>query len=171
MYGIIYAIFIYPIIFIFPAYVANGAPVIFGGGAPIDLNRKFRGRPVFGRHKTIKGLVAGIASGIIVGFLESQVPGFSFMLAVGIAESFGTHFGDLLGSFIKRQSGMKEGVRAPLLDQYPFLIFSMLFALPVSLGTSFPGVYGVIFIFVLTWFMHRVTNIGAHMLRIKDVPW
>jgi len=168
----LYLILIYPIIFILPAYVANGAPVIFGRGnpTPIDLNRKFRNRPIFGRHKTIRGLVGGIACGIFIGFIESQVPGFSFMFAVGILQSLGTHFGDLLGSFIKRQRGMKEGQKAELFDQYLFLIFALLFCLPIALP-EFPVIYGIIFIFIFTWIMHRLTNIGAYLLKIKDVPW
>ena len=58
----LYTVIIYPIIFILPAYAANGAPVIFGCGIPIDLNKKFRGKPIFGKHKTIKGLISGICS-------------------------------------------------------------------------------------------------------------
>lgn len=167
----IYAIIIYPIIFIFPAYVANGAPVIFGKGAKPITKGKFRGKPILGAHKTRRGLVAGLIAGAIMAILESLVPGFGFMLAIGIAESVGTHVGDLLGSFIKRQSGVKEGQPIPFLDQYPFLVFALFFALPFALPSYFPSIYGVIFLFVLTWVMHRLTNIGAHKLSIKEVPW
>lgn len=31
MYGNLYPIILYPLIYIFPAYAANGAPVVFGG--------------------------------------------------------------------------------------------------------------------------------------------
>ena len=34
--------FLYPIIYIFPAYAANGAPVLFGGGKPLDLGKKIK---------------------------------------------------------------------------------------------------------------------------------
>ena len=40
----IYALFLYPIIYIFPAYAANGAPVLFGGGKPLDMKRKLMGK-------------------------------------------------------------------------------------------------------------------------------
>lgn len=168
MDNLLYIIVVYPILFILPAYAANGAPVILGGGTPIDLNRKFNKKPIFGKHKTIKGLISGIASGILMGFIESTAPGFGFMLYIGIAQALGTHFGDLLGSFIKRQQGSKEGHKAELLDQYLFLIFAFIFSIPFG---NAPVIYGVIFIFLFTWLMHRLTNKIAYKLRLKDVPW
>ena len=61
--------------FIFPAYCANAAPVIFGGGFPIDGGRVFRdGRPIFGLHKTVRGFLAGLAIGTLVGlFLQKNL--------------------------------------------------------------------------------------------------
>lgn len=168
MDNLLYLIVIYPIIFILPGYVANGAPVIFGGGAPLDFNRTFRGRPIFGKHKTLRGLVSGICSGIIIGFAESLAPGYGFMLYTGIAQSIGTHFGDLLGSFIKRQRGFKAGRRSLLLDQYPFLIFAIVFSIPFG---NLPNIYGIIFLFILTGIMHPLTNLIAYLLKIKRVPW
>ena len=48
--------------FIFPAYCANAAPVIFGGGLPIDVGRVFLdGQPIFGPRKTFRGFFAGLA--------------------------------------------------------------------------------------------------------------
>lgn len=164
----LYSIIIYPIIFILPAYVANGAPVIFGAGEPLDFNRKFRGRPIFGKHKTIKGLISGICSGIVIGFAESLFPAYGFMLVIGVFQSLGTHAGDLLGSFIKRQRGFKEGRRSIVMDQYLFLVFALLFSVPFG---NLPSAYGIIFLLVLTGIMHPLTNLIAHALRLKDVPW
>ncbi|MCL4365559.1 MAG: CDP-2,3-bis-(O-geranylgeranyl)-sn-glycerol synthase [Candidatus Marsarchaeota archaeon] len=172
MDNILYLIVIYPIIFILPAYVANGAPVIFGGGTPLDFNRKCRGRSIFGKHKTVRGLASGIASGVMVGFAMSLFPGFGFMLGVGILESFGTHFGDLLGSFIKRQRGVQEGKRSLFMDQYLFLVFAIAFAAPLALPQGLmPGISGIAFLVVLTGIMHPLTNIGAYLLKLKKVPW
>lgn len=168
MYNWLYLIIIYPIIFILPAYVANGAPVLFGGGAPLDFKKKFRGRRIFGDHKTIRGLVSGILSGMLVGFVISLFSGFAFMFYIGIVQSLGTHVGDLTGSFIKRQRGFKEGQRSLLMDQYLFLIVALLFSVPLG---NLPGLYGIIFLFVLTGIMHPLTNAIAHVMRLKEVPW
>lgn len=166
LYSIIYTIIIFPIVYIFPAYVANGAPVIFGGGLPIDFGKKFRGKPIFGKHKTIRGFIFGILSGTLIGALLSLV--FPFMFLIGIALSFGTLFGDMLGSFIKRQLGHKEGKDIFLMDQYLFLIVALIFAIPFG---NMPSLYGIIFIFILTGIMHKGTNLIAHKAKLKDVPW
>ncbi|MCL5427826.1 MAG: CDP-2,3-bis-(O-geranylgeranyl)-sn-glycerol synthase [Candidatus Marsarchaeota archaeon] len=163
---ILYSVIIFPIIYIFPAYVANGSPVIFGGGAPIDFGRKFRGKPIFGKHKTIRGFVFGLASGIIIGALESVA--FPYLLAIGIALSFGTLLGDMLGSFIKRQMGHREGKDIFLMDQYMFFVVALLFAFPLG---HIPDVYGILFLIILTGVLHRLTNLLAHKARLKEVPW
>ena len=42
--------------FIFPAYCANAAPVIFGGGKPLDRGKKFvDGKPILGRIRHLEG--------------------------------------------------------------------------------------------------------------------
>ncbi len=162
----LYSIILYPIIYIFPAYVANGAPVIFGGGMPLDLNRKFMGKRIFGKHKTIRGLAAGLASGFIIAYAESLF--IPYMLALGILLSIGTHFGDLLCSFIKRRMRIKEGVSLPFFDQYLFLLFAFIFALPLG---NLPSAYGIIFLIILTGLLHKATNVAAYLMRIKKVPW
>ena len=159
-------IFIYPIIYIWPAYVANGAPVIFGGGRPLDMGRKLLGRRIFGDHKTARGLVAGIVAGSLMGLIESAF--LPYMLIVGVVLSFGAMSGDLLGSFIKRRIGIREGKRAILLDQYPFLVVALLLAFPIG---RTPNAYGIFFIIILTGVMHALTNLSAHKLRLKKVPW
>lgn len=162
----LYSIILYPIIYIWPAYVANGAPVIFGGGKPLDFGRKIWGRPIFGSHKTIKGLVAGLLAGGIMACIESIF--IPYMLPVGILLTVGTMFGDLAGSFVKRRIGKREGTQMLLLDQYPFLIFALLFAYP--LGQT-PGLLGVVFLFVLTGILHVFTNYSAYRIKLKKVPW
>ncbi len=161
-----YSLFVYPIIYIWPAYVANGAPVLFGGGKPLDFGKKIWGRPIFGSHKTIRGLAAGLLAGFIMAYAESFfVP---YMLYVGILLSVGAMFGDLAGSFVKRRIGSREGAQIVLLDQYPFLIFALLFAFPLG---NLPGVFGVIFLFALTGLLHILTNYSAYRMKLKKVPW
>jgi CDP-2,3-bis-(O-geranylgeranyl)-sn-glycerol synthase len=166
--SLLYDIILYPIIYIWPAYVANGAPVIFGKGRkmPIDFDRKLWGRPIFGSHKTWPGLIGGILCGFLMAWLESLA--LPYMLAVGIALTLGTQFGDLFGSFIKRRLGTKEGRNLSFLDSYLFLVFAIIFALPFG---NLPSIYGLVFLVILTGVLHRVTNIIAHRTNIKDVPW
>lgn len=163
----LYSLIVYPIIYIFPAYVANGAPVIFGGGTPLDFNRKIKGKAIFGSHKTIRGLIAGLLAGFVMAYLESVFIG-SYLLPIGILLSIGTMVGDLAGSFIKRRIGKPEGTKMMLLDQYPFLILALIFAYPLG---DMPNVYGIIFLFILTGVLHVLTNFSAHRMKLKKVPW
>jgi CDP-2,3-bis-(O-geranylgeranyl)-sn-glycerol synthase len=164
--GLLYNLIIYPIIYIFPAYAANGAPVIFGGGASLDFKRKFMGKRIFGDHKTIKGTASALIIGIIAGILESLA--FPFMLKISIMLTIGAVFGDLLGSFIKRRMDYKSGHSFPLMDQFGFMVFALLFAFWLG---NLPTLYGIAFIIVLTGVMHPLTNIGANKLKLKAVPW
>ncbi len=161
-----YLIIIYPIIYIFPAYAANGAPVIFGGGRPLDLGRKFMGRRIFGQNKTIRGTASSVIAGVAVGLIE--YPFLHYMLPISIAMAFGAVAGDLIGSFAKRQMSLKPGDSVPLLDQYGFFLLALAFAYPLS---HQPGLYGIIFLVILTGVLHVLTNRGAHRLKLKKVPW
>ncbi len=162
----LYLAILYPIIYVFPAYAANGAPVIFGGGRPLDMKRKFFGRRIFGDHKTVRGTVSSVIAGVLVGVIE--YPFLHYMLPVAILLTIGANFGDLFGSFIKRRLDIKAGKSTPLLDQYGFFVFALLFALPLG---NLPSLYGIIFLVVLTGLLHPLTNMGAHRLKLKDVPW
>ncbi len=162
----VFDVFLYPIIYIFPAYAANGAPVVFGGGAPLDFGAKLRNRRVFGSNKTIKGAVSGIIAGAAVGLIE--YPFLHYMLPIAVLLAIGAISGDLIGSFIKRQLGMKPGKGFPIMDQYGFFAVALLFAF--SLG-HMPGVYGMLFLIVLTGLLHVATNRGAYALHLKSVPW
>lgn len=164
--SILYTVFAYPLIYILPAYVANGAPVIFGGGKPLDFGKKLMGKRLFGDHKTIKGLLYGLASGFLLSLIISLF--LPYMLVIGVLLTIGTHAGDLLGSFIKRQMNLKPGVSIPIMDQYLFFVVALLFAFPFG---HMPSLYGMLFIIILTGLLHRLTNILAHKAKLKDVPW
>ncbi len=62
--------------FIFPAYCANAAPVLAGGGRQMDFGRNFfDGKPIFGKNKTFRGFFFGLAIGVFVGLVEGMVFG------------------------------------------------------------------------------------------------
>ncbi len=162
-----FEIIIYPIIYIFPAYAANGLPVLLGGGKrPLDFKKTFRGKRILGDNKTIKGTFFAIVGGIIAGVIENNA--FPGLLPAFVAMTFGAVFGDLLGSFLKRQLNFKPGAPFPVMDQIGFYIFALIFAFPFG---NMPSLYGLIFLTVLTAIIHVATNIGAYKLKLKKVPW
>ncbi len=164
--GMLYSIIIYPIAYILPAYVANGAPVVFGGGKPLDFGKSINGKRIFGNNKTIRGLAAGIISGTIIGAFE--LPFFSYMLATAFVLSIGAMAGDLIGSFAKRSAGIKPGSSVPVLDQYGFLVAALACAWPLG---NLPSIYGLVFIFAITGVLHLFTNKAAYAMKLKKVPW
>lgn len=161
----LYATFAYPVLYILPAYVANGAPVLFGGGRPLDFKVKIGGKRILGDNKTVRGTFLGIASGIVIGVIECP---FLHMLAIAALLSVGALAGDILGSFIKRRAGVESGKSVPLLDQYGFFVVALLFASPLG---RLPSAYGLLFLVLLTGLLHVLANMGAYMVGVKKVPW
>ncbi len=174
--------FLQAIWFILPAYAANGLPVLFGGGSPIDFGKTLNGKRIFGDGKTIRGFVGGVISGTLVGLtlfyvgpiLHQLIPesqgliDLSYSPIVGLLISVGALTGDLVGSFIKRRLNLKRGAPAPVLDQITFLVFAFLFALLII--RPIPLEY-VIFLIPLTLGLHLFTNFISWLIGIKKVPY
>ncbi|MEM3401783.1 MAG: CDP-2,3-bis-(O-geranylgeranyl)-sn-glycerol synthase [Candidatus Hadarchaeales archaeon] len=153
--------------FILPAYVANATPVVLGGGRPIDGGRKFiDGRPIFGPGKTIRGFIAGLIAGSLVGLVQAifDRPG---MATAGFLLSLGALVGDLLGSFIKRRLGLPRGAAAPGLDQLGFLLVAIAFASPIVL----PALETFVALLIITPILHLGTNYCGYLLKLKDRPY
>jgi CDP-2,3-bis-(O-geranylgeranyl)-sn-glycerol synthase len=146
---------------ILPAWIANGVPVIVGGGMPIDFGKKWSdGRRVFGDGKTIKGIAAGIAAGSMIGLLQGR-------LELGILISTGAVFGDAVASFIKRRLDFKRGQSLLVVDQLDFVAGALLFAAALE----FPELPLLVAILILTPMIHVAANFGAYRLGLKKVPW
>ncbi len=166
------------ILFIFPAYVANSAPVLLSGWGPLDANLKFLdGKRLFGDSKTIRGTFGGIAAGMIVGALFAYfVP--SYLVNVELLETklmitalmvVGALIGDLLGSFFKRRLDIQPGEPLFVTDQLLFIIMAI--ALSTIPQGFFLTIYDLGVILIITLVVHIVANRIAHALNLKKVPW
>ncbi len=108
---------------------------------PIDLNKTFRDqKPLFGPHKTWRGLIGALFCGSLIAFL------WDFPVWLGFLAALMSMFGDLLSSFAKRRLGKSSGHNFPVLDQFfegalPFLLLSPYF----GLGFFRPGFLVIIF--------------------------
>jgi len=132
----------------------------------LDGGRNFLdGRPVFGSHKTLRGLLAGIIAGSLVGLGESLVD--PRLALAGFAISLGAVSGDLLGAFVKRRLSVKPGGPLPILDQLDFVLGGLVLSfpfLPMSLVS-------VLIVVLVTPPIHLGTNLGAYLLGIKKTYW
>jgi len=172
--------FVKSLLIIFPAYAANGFPPLAGGKRPIDFGRNFFGKRLFGDGKTIEGFALGILAGTLVGALEaylySDLNAYALMYGVtlpnitifiGFMIALGALSGDLTGSFIKRRMGLNRGADVPLLDQWNFIIGSIIFAFFLTQIT----VWMIAIMLLITPLIHRAANIIAHRIKIKREPW
>ena len=146
--------------------MANAAPLLLGGGAPLDGGRNFLdGERILGAHKTVRGLFAGIIAGSVIGLAEAPVD--SRLLLGGFVIALGTVLGDLLGAFFKRRIRIKPGSSLPLVDQLDFVFGGLLLGqlvFPLSL-------WSVWIVVLVTPPIHLGTNYGAYLLGIKRTRW
>lgn len=172
-----------------PALLPNSAAVVFGGGTPVDFGKSWKGKRILGDGKTWRGFFGGALSGIVPGLImmgAAQLAGSpdlwgfgSFGQGVGIVIclAVGSLVGDMLGSFIKRRLGIERGMKAPILDQYDFVIGAFLivtiFYPNWVFSTYIEGYHwaSLIVLLALIWFLHRGVNIIGYRLGLKKEPW
>lgn len=148
-------------LWILPAAIANGVPVLVGGGKPIDFGKTMKdGKRLLGDGKTLRGFFSGIVIGSLVGIVQGRAE-------LGILLAFGALAGDLVGSFLKRRAGTERGHRVWALDQYDFLIGALLFAAIIEI----PELTLLAAILIITPLLHIATNYCAYKLKLKKVPW
>lgn len=163
-------IFVSLIAYLVPIYIANASALLFGGGLPLDFNKKLFGKPILGRGKTFKGTFSGIFFGSLSVFIIAPFIPEGFITnyyVFGIMLVLGAITGDIVASFIKRRLGLKRGAQAPLLDQLDFVAGSFLFTLWIRT----PTLEEVIIIVLITLTLHRIANYIAYKIKLKEVPW
>lgn len=179
------------ILFIFwlflPSGLANIAPVLAAKSPilkkfsyPLDCYAKLHGKRVFGPHKTIRGFIVGIITGIItvylqiilyknVPFIKSFVPlDYTHLdpILFGFLQSFGALTGDALKSFFKRQIGIPSGQSWFPFDQLDYTFGAVLFTMPY-LHLS-PQQY--LITFILWFILHPIFTLLGWLLKLKDSP-
>ncbi len=100
--------------------VANGAPILARNlmgsrfTQPLDGGRRLAdGQPLFGAHKTYRGIATALLATAIAAPMLRLDPGLGLTLATGAM------LGDLFSSFLKRRFHMAPGGMALGLDQIP----------------------------------------------------
>ena len=176
------------IYFIVPAYFANMAPVIANklkilkqADKPVEKNIKFLdGKPLFGKNKTYRGFIVGIASGIILAFLQKGLYNITFFRALSIIDysnpiligfllGAGAITGDLIESFFKRRLNIKPGSKFLPFDQTDFIFGAYLFAYPVYF--KYISVYLILSSLIISFFLHIIVNHLAFYLKIRKEKW
>ncbi|AWR97047.1 CDP-2,3-bis-(O-geranylgeranyl)-sn-glycerol synthase [Acidianus sulfidivorans JP7] len=156
------------IIIYLPAFVANGSAPFVKKGHPIDFYKNFRDkRRIFGDGKTFEGLIIALSFGTTVGVILARFLGYDWIL-ISFIESLMAMIGDIIGAFIKRRLNIPRGGRAIGLDQIDFVLGSTLALLLLGIKIS---LIQFVFIIIVAFGLHILTNNVAYRLKIKSVPW
>lgn len=160
---------LYALLFFLPAGVANMTPIfasrlpgLRNWQAPIDLGKSYRGKRIFGPHKTWRGLISGTLMGTIIGVLLLS----SDNLWVAASMSAGALIGDAVESFFKRQRGIESGKAWFPFDQTDYIVGGLLFTLPFGV----PPLWLVLWIFALYFGLHLISSYLGYKLGFKKSP-
>lgn len=173
--------------FFLPAGIANVMPVFASRmpllsrlSLPIDFDRTWRSKPIFGLHKTWRGIFSGIFAGLAVlalqkfayanyGWAVELSDGLDYgnlPLLLGASMGFGALAGDAIKSFFKRQANHGSGDSWFPFDQLDYIIGGLLASLFfVTLEIS-----QYIWI-ILIWFgLHLIGSFIGYKLKLKPKP-
>lgn len=170
-----------------PAGFANMTPVFAAKcnalkdfNYPMDLYFKFRGKRIFGDHKTIRGFLSGIIVGTVTSLILYQIQlsndslhkhlyffySSTNPLVFGFLISTGALLGDAVKSFFKRQVGIKPGEVFFPFDQIDYIVGGLL-SVYWYLRIPTPIIIGVFFVY---FGLHLISAYVGYLLKLKDCP-
>ncbi|MFC1741857.1 CDP-archaeol synthase [Nanoarchaeota archaeon] len=168
-----------------PGAFANMAPVLFKKvnflNYPVDLGKKWKGKPLFGSHKTFRGFFFAILLSIIIVYLQKLLftnhtffRSISFIdytayntILLGFLVGFGVTFGDLIESFFKRRARIKPGRPWIPWDQLDCVIGGLLFIAIIYI----PPVEVIVFLVIVVPLLHIAINHIGYYMGINSSKW
>lgn len=179
-------LFVLKVIWYFlPIGMANMMPVIFRHwfnflAIPLDAGKKLAGQPLFGRTKTLRGLLVGIMGGALTYILQEKAyASHEFFRAISLIDysilpiwvgsfmGLGAIVGDLVKSFFKRRVRLHSGQSWFPLDQIDFTLGGMLF----SFLFYIPTVPVFLAVIVLGAILHIAVNTISKFIGIRKSSW
>lgn len=174
--------------FFLPAGMANMIPIPVAKipalrrfDSPIDGGATFRGKRVFGAHKTWRGLIAGIIAGTLTLALQQYLVGQSAWLQsitsqvdyaslptliMGPLFAIGALGGDAIESFFKRQRGIAPGKGWFPFDQTDYIVGGAIATMPfVTLS-----IWQYVWLLILWLVVHVIATVIGYLLGLKDRP-
>lgn len=164
--------------FIFPAYVANMAPVIAAKwhlplATPVNVK-------LFGDHKTWRGVISAYLGALIalgIQWLLQKQDIFMFynlldyekinLFLYAFLFGIGAITGDIVKSYFKRRLERGPGSSWFPFDQLDFIAGALIFLLPFYI---LPW-SNIITLLLITPALHFLANLTAYFFRFKKVWW
>ena len=146
---------------------------------PIDCGVKWKGRPIFGKNKTWRGLIAGTLMGALVFWIQILLYEGGITVSISLLDysawcplfgammGLGAIVGDMIESFFKRRIGIKPGKSWVPFDQLDFIIGALML---ISIAFV-PPWQAWITLLILTPLLHIATNHAAYHLKIRKQKW
>ncbi|MFH1668903.1 MAG: CDP-archaeol synthase [Candidatus Woesearchaeota archaeon] len=168
-----------------PGLIANMAPVFASKynilDIPVDLGRKWKGKPIFGAHKTYRGFLFGIIYAVVIVYIQKilflDFAAFRHIslidysstnvLLLGFLLGFGTLFGDLTESFFKRRRGIGSGQPWIPWDQLDLVIGALIFLAIIYI----PPISVVAFLIITVPILHVASKHIGYYLGISEKKW
>ena len=167
-----------------PIAAANMTPVFVKNidflNIPVDFNQKWKGKPIFGNHKTYRGFFFGVLAAILVAFVQKilyqyqffkEISFFNFettsFILIGFALGFGALFGDLVKSFFKRRVGVKPGDSFFPWDQVDLVLGSIFFISFIKV----PSWQLILFGLIVGPLLHIFFNHFGYWIGIRESKW
>jgi CDP-2,3-bis-(O-geranylgeranyl)-sn-glycerol synthase len=161
--------------------LSNKIPGVNRWNTPIDGGRKFRGKQIFGSHKTWRGLVSGIILATVVLWLQ-QIAIRHYVWAADITKGadltsyptlilgplfgIGALGGDAIESFFKRQRAILSGESWMPYDQIDYIIGGVIVSLPFVILPFVEYVW----IFAVWFVMHLISSYIGWLIGFKEKP-
>lgn len=166
--------------FLCPAALANPTAVLVRRirilENPIDFNRTFRNKPLFGKSKTWRGLIFGTVMALIVFAFQKYLYQFPFFqnislinyhqqsIILGLLLGLGAMIGDLIKSFFKRRRNIAPGESWFPFDQIDWVVGALIF----SSVFYFPPPLTAIALVIVGGLSHLVINYLGYLLKFKE---
>jgi CDP-2,3-bis-(O-geranylgeranyl)-sn-glycerol synthase len=169
--------------FFLPAYLANMAPVFAKNlpflNKPLDFGMFWKGKRIFGDHKTIRGMLAGVLLGSFAFWVQQLLYSYPFFqelsvikysttsIALGSLLGFGALTGDAVKSFFKRRMNVQPGKSWIPFDQLDFVVGGLAF----SCFMFVPSKGIIITLLLVSPVLHVFVNHMGYWWGIRDVKF
>lgn len=146
----------------------------------VDFGATLGGKPLFGEHKTWRGMIGATVAGGLVWMGQVWLYNHTnvidpwyfvdfndYPIWTGFVLGFGAMFGDLIKSFFKRRFDVKSGKKWVPWDQIDYIIGGLAagqFILPFTLHMW-------VIILFSGFFFHLFINWIGYELKLKEHPW
>lgn len=174
--------------FFLPAGIANMMPIFASRwplirqyDQPVDLGKTYRGKRIFGSHKTWRGLIVGMIFATItlclqvllvehVSFVANLTDQIDYtalpVLVLGPLFGFGALAGDCIESFFKRQIGKAPGEGWFPFDQIDYIVGGALATMPFVQLT----ILQYVALIVIWLVVHVIASYVGFIIGVKERP-